>query len=151
MVTSETTRRKLDAAGVGSYQVALGNGSLAPWTEVHGSGDVLSISAVSTDPAAAAATTTAVLREIEAELARLQTGITPTYQVAVVDSFTAPEILVLPVHPLWGVPALVLVAGLLGGAARAVLLSLSRRRPTPRLLRRPVGPPPDARPRPAGP
>ena len=150
VVTSDATRRELRAAGFGSYQVALGVGSLAPWTEVHGSGDVVSISAVSTDPGAAAATTTAVLREIEDELARLQSGITPRYQVAVVDSFSAPEVFVMPVRPLWGAPALVLVAGLLGGLVRALMLSGARGGSVPRLLRGLVGSPQDVGPRPAG-
>jgi hypothetical protein len=116
IIDDERTRAALSADGYGDYQVAVGEGSLAPFTEVHGHGDVLRISAVSADAEHAAATAQVVRDRVEATLRDLQSGqgIDPDLEVEVVDSFTAPEVRELPVHaPL----------GLGGAAALAAMVS----------------------------
>jgi hypothetical protein len=123
VVESDRVRDELDAQGHGDFQLAVGNGSLAPFTEVHGSGDVVSVSATSTDPESAAAGATAVLAAIEQHLADLQSarGVDPGVRVAVVESST-PVVTVLPVRPVLGVVGLAVLAGTAAAGARFVFL-----------------------------
>jgi O-antigen ligase len=123
VVDGDRVRAELAAQGHDDFQLAVGNGSLAPFTEVHGSGDVLSIRATAPDPERAAATATAVLRAIEQGLRELQSdrGVDPGVQVAVVESFRTPAVSVLPVRPLLGVAGLAVLAGTAALGARALV------------------------------
>jgi hypothetical protein len=124
VVDSDRVRGALRAQGHGDFQLAVGNGSLAPFTEVHGSGDVMSIRATAPDPERAAETARAVLRAIEQCLRDLQSGrgVDPAVQVAVVESFRAPAVAVLPVHPLLGVIGLAVLAGMTAAGTRVLVL-----------------------------
>jgi O-antigen ligase len=123
IVDDERTRAALSADGYGDYEVAIGEGSLAPFTEVHGHGDVLRISAVSVDAEHAAATALAVRDRVQAALRDLQSGrgIDPDLEVEVVESFTDPEVRELPVHPPLGVVGAAVLAVMVGSLLWAVL------------------------------
>ncbi|RBY78013.1 hypothetical protein DQ239_09960 [Blastococcus sp. TF02-09] len=127
VVESEETRQRLRDEGHAEFTLAVGNGSLAPFTEVRGSGDVISISAIASDAEAASATALAVLRTIEDTLRELQSGrgIDAGVQVAVVESFTTPAVTTLPVHPLLGAAGIVVLAGLAAAGARALVVRRS--------------------------
>jgi hypothetical protein len=134
VVTDEETRARLAAAGVDEYQVAAANGSLAPFTEVRGSGDVLQVAATAGDPGAAAAAARAVLAEIEAVLADLQDGhgIPAAIEVAVVDSYgAAPDVRRVDAHPLLGIVGAVTLALVVGILVASGLrrLGVAARRP----------------------
>jgi O-antigen ligase len=123
------TRAVLAAQGHGEFQIAAANGSLAPFTEVRGSGDVLTISATAADPDGAAAAAQAVLRQVEQTLSDLQSsrGVDPAVQVAVVESFRTPEVSELPVHRVLGVPGLLVLAGAAAACVHALLARCRRR------------------------
>jgi hypothetical protein len=123
VIDDERTRAALRADGYDGYQVAVGEGSLAPFTEVHGHGDVLRISAVSADADHAAATAQAVRDRVQVILRDLQSGrgIDPDLEVAVVESFTAPEIRELPTHAPLGVGGAAALAAMVGGLLGALL------------------------------
>ena len=84
----------------------------------------MSIRATAPDPERAAETARAVLRAIEQCLRDLQSGrgVDPAVRVAVVESFRAPAVAVLPVHPLLGVIGLAVLAGMTAAGTRALVL-----------------------------
>jgi O-antigen ligase len=124
VVESEETRQRLRNEGYGDFTLAVGYGSLARFTEIHGFGDVISISAIAPDPEQASATALAVLSTLEDSLHDLQAGrgIDPAVQVAVVESFRAPAVTALGVHPLLGMVGLAVLAGMAAAGARALVL-----------------------------
>jgi hypothetical protein len=84
---------------------------------------VLRISAVSADADRAAATAQAVRDRVQVILRDLQSGrgIDPDLEVAVVESFTAPEVRELPTHAPLGVGGAAALAAMVGGLLGALL------------------------------
>ena len=129
VMDEDATRAVLAAKGHGEFQIAAANGSLAPFTEIRGSGDVLTIGATAADPGRAAAGAQAVLQQVVQTLSDLQSsrGVDPAVQVAVVESFATPEVSEQPVHRLAGVAALLVLAGTAAACAHALLVRRWRR------------------------
>jgi len=71
-LTGDDTRRLLSSEGYPRYEVAVGNGSLEPGTDIVGTGSVLHISTIATSRSLAAATTEAVMKRATATLASWQ-------------------------------------------------------------------------------
>jgi len=71
-LTGDDTRRLLSSEGYPRYEVAVGNGSLEPGTDIVGTGSVLHISTIATSRSLAVATTEAVMKRATATLATWQ-------------------------------------------------------------------------------
>lgn len=70
--TSPATRQRLAERGYGTYEVAIGNGSLEHDTDVVGLGSTLTVAATSTSPEGASATAAAVTADISSTLREWQ-------------------------------------------------------------------------------
>jgi hypothetical protein len=116
LMESDQVRGDLTANGVGEYTMAIGSGSLAPFTDLVGSGNILWIAARADTPEQALAGVTAVRSEFEAQLTALQAGkgIPPAAKVIVDHAYADPEVFEVGVNRPAAVPGLVAVSALSG-------------------------------------
>jgi hypothetical protein len=130
VLASPATRAELAADGVTDYQVALGGGSLAPYTDRLGYGDVMRVAATAATPERAAADATAVGRKIGSVLRELQAGRgIPTSQKVDTVSSTSPAVSELAVHAPVGLAASAML-GLLASVAAGAVIGGRRGRPS---------------------
>lgn len=122
---------ELTAAGVDYYAVAVGTGSLAPYTDVVGYGDLMQLAARGGSVEEAEQKLVTLRTTLQTELDRLQgSAINPDLHIHIEDSFSSIEVFAVPVSR---------TSALVGGAAlaafvaalTALLLAAPRQRPTP--------------------
>jgi O-antigen ligase len=116
LMESDQVRGDLTAKGVGEYTMAIGSGSLAPYTDLVGSGNILWIAARGDTPEQALAGVTTVRSEFQAQLTALQAGkgIPPAAKVIVDHAYADPEVFEVGVNRPAAVPGLVAVSALSG-------------------------------------
>ncbi|WP_025159077.1 O-antigen ligase family protein [Leifsonia aquatica] len=127
---------ELAAQGVGYYAVAVGTGSLEPYTDVLGYGDLMQLAARGATVDEATAKLVTVRTAVQQELDRLQgPEVNPDLHIHLEDSFSSIEVFAVPVSRT---SAIVGGAGLAAAVTLlvALLLAVPRQRPTPPTARR---------------
>jgi O-antigen ligase len=124
-VHSGEVRSRLTREGAGPYTVAIGSGSLGPHTDVLGHGNVLTVSGIGSDPAAALDTVDMAVGQIRAELRDWQADGTRNGSSAIaVMPLETPQAREVPVRRTLGYVGVAALTAVVGFAASA----LSRRR-----------------------
>lgn len=145
LMESEGVRDLLAAHGVADYSTAIGTGSLAPYTDVRGTGNIVWFAARAASSDQALAAVEAVRDTFVEELAHLQAGrgIPLSTQVLVDHAYAEPQVYEVGVSRPLGIVAVLAVAGLSGLLALLTVqefrISVARRK-----LTRPPAPTPEA-------
>ena len=129
VMESAAVQQGLREDGVTDYTVAVGDGSLEPFTEVDGTGPMIWISARATSADGATAAARTVKDEVTRQLSLLQTGrgIPPGLRVVVGDAFIEPDVVPRSVETRGAVLALTILVLL----AAFLTVGILRSRPAP--------------------
>ncbi|CAN5473260.1 hypothetical protein BH10ACT4_BH10ACT4_06950 [soil metagenome] len=94
LLQDRSTREELAAAGVDDYSVALGSGSLAPYTDVRGESNIVWVAARAADPALALRNAQIVRSRLVSDLSDLQLarGIPKSIKIVADHSFADAQV-----------------------------------------------------------